>query len=368
MVICAWFMSEKCTYSTDASDWRMLDFFAGSGLVSYGMKNDFNTVWANDISAAKASIYKANLKADTFLHRDIKDVSGESLPHAHMSWASFPCQDLSLAGLQGGIHAKRSGLVWEWLRILDEIQDKPRVLVLENVIGLVSSKRGENYRVLHQALLERGYKAGAIVVNASEFLPQSRPRVFIIAVEKSLQIPEELVTSSPSWLHPSAVVELGNTLTDWVWWSAPRPDIRRVSLEQIIDWSIPFDKDSVVKLIPDCHLRKFWESSLRVVTGYRRSRLGKQQLELRMDGIAGCLRTPGGGSSKQFIVAKRDDGIHARLLTVREAARLMGAPDAFELPGSANDGYMAMGDAVAMPVAAFLSKSFLKKLVVTSYE
>ena len=72
-------------------------------------------------------------------------------------------------------------------------------------------------------------------------------------------------------------------------------------------------------------------------TGYRRTRNGKQQLELRFDGIAGCLRTPEGGSSKQYLVVKKDGTVHARLLTVRETARLMGAPDSFKLPGSQND-------------------------------
>ena len=83
---------------------------------------------------------------------------------------------------------------------------------------------------------------------------------------------------------------------------------------------------------------------------------------MRFDGIAGCLRTPEGGSSKQYLVVKKNNEIHARLLTVREAARLMGAPDSFVLPGSYNDGYKAMGDAVAMPVAQFIGEKFLTKL------
>ena len=101
--------------------------------------------------------------------------------------------------------------------------------------------------------------------------------------------------------------------------------------------------------------------------GYRRTRHGEQQLELRFDGIAGCLRTPEGGSSKQYLVVKKNDEIHARLLTVREAARLMGAPDSFILPGSYNDGYKAMGDAVAMPVAQFIGEKFLTKLAEAVY-
>ena len=92
---------------------------------------------------------------------------------------------------------------------------------------------------------------------------------------------------------------------------------------------------------------------------YKRTRKGRQVLELRFDGIAGCLRTPEGGSSRQILVITENGDIRTRLLTVRETARLMGAPDDYKLPGSYNDGYKAMGDAVAVPVARFLAENLL---------
>ncbi|MBR4985643.1 MAG: DNA cytosine methyltransferase, partial [Proteobacteria bacterium] len=79
------------------------------------------------------------------------------------------------------------------------------------------------------------------------------------------------------------------------------------------------------------------------------------------------LRTPEGGSSKQFVIVKKGNEIHARLLTTREAARLMGAPESFLLPGSDNDGYKAMGDAVVAPVVHFLGTNILKILAETIY-
>jgi DNA (cytosine-5)-methyltransferase 1 len=90
-----------------------MNFLRGSGLVAYGLKGSFRPVWAHDICPQKAAIYKANFMADHFVLDDIKKVSGSSLPPAHLSWASFPCQDLSLAGTMGGIDADRSGLVWQ---------------------------------------------------------------------------------------------------------------------------------------------------------------------------------------------------------------------------------------------------------------
>lgn len=365
MLQCTMFEKQKIDLSS--APWTMHEFFAGSGLVAYGLKGMFTPIWANDISEQKAAVYEANFGDDHFTLGDIKDVNGCDLPFAHLSWASFPCQDLSLAGSLGGIHASRSGLVWEWLRVLDEMPRKPKILLLENVSGLLSTNGGDDYRVLHNALVERKYKCGAIVLNASHFVPQSRPRVFIIAVNNECEIPAELVGSGPNWLHNKAATDLGYTLDGWIWWKTEKPARRRIALKDIVDETAPFDKDTVLRLVPERHQIKLNEHDNVYATGYRRTRHGEQQLELRFDGIAGCLRTPEGGSSKQYLVVKKNGKTHARLLTVREAARLMGAPDSFILPGSYNDGYKAMGDAVAMPVAQFIGERFLTKIAEAVY-
>ncbi len=360
-------LHKESNVDLSSAPWTMHEFFAGSGLVAYGLKGMFAPVWANDISKHKAAVYEANFGSEQFKLGDIKDVYGGCLPFAHLSWASFPCQDLSLAGSLAGIHAPRSGLVWEWLRVLDEMKEKPRILVLENVTGLLSSNGGDNYRVLHMALVERGYKCGAIVINASHFVPQSRPRVFVIAVQQKYKIPTQLTGNTPCWLHNKAACDLGKSLPGWVWWQAEKPMVRSSTLKDIIEEEARFDKDSVLELLPERHRIKLNEHDAIYATGYRRTRNGSQQLELRFDGIAGCLRTPEGGSSRQYLVVKKNNEIHARLLTAREAARLMGAPDSFLLPGSYNEGYKAMGDAVAMPVAQFLGEKFLTKLAESVY-
>lgn len=358
---------KKQNIDLSSAPWTMHEFFAGSGLVAYGLKGMFSPIWANDISEQKAAVYEANFGLDHFQLGNIADVQGNKLPFAHLSWASFPCQDLSLAGTLGGIHASRSGLVWEWLRVLDEMDQKPQILSLENVSGLLSTNGGDNYRALHMALVERGYRCGAIVLNASCFVPQSRPRVFVIAVQHNCTIPIGLRGEGPCWLHNKAASELGRSLPSWIWWQTEKPPRRKKSLKDIVEDGVPFDKDSVLRLVPARHQIKLDQHDAVYATGYRRTRHGEQQLELRFDGIAGCLRTPEGGSSKQYLVVKKNGETHARLLTVREAARLMGAPDSFLLPGSYNDGYKAMGDAVAMPVAQFIGERFLIKIAEAIY-
>src|SRR5262245_1445389 len=104
-----------------------LDFFAGSGLVRLGLEPHFRAVWSNDIDPRKAAVYRANFGDTAFHLGAIEDVRGAHLPEAHLAWASFPCQDLSLAGsLNGMREGTRSGLFWQWLRVLDELRDAGR--------------------------------------------------------------------------------------------------------------------------------------------------------------------------------------------------------------------------------------------------
>jgi DNA (cytosine-5)-methyltransferase 1 len=343
-----------------------LDFFAGSGLVSHALGPFFDVAWANDNCPHKAAIYTANHQRP-FCLGNIEEIDGRSIPAATLAWASFPCQDLSLAGAVHGIQAKRSGLVWEWLRVLDEMKARPPIIVAENVLGLVSSHNGASYHALHAALNERGYRVGAMVIDAARWLPQSRPRVFVVGVAGGLSVPESLVGDGPNWLHPAAIIRAAAPLRDWLWWRLPEPGGSRPALDDVLEWdAVCHSQDAArghLSLVPRRHYRRLVEMRDRTaVPGYKRIRSGRQVLELRFDGVAGCLRTARGGSSRQYLVLRRDRRFHTRLLTVREAARLMGAPESYRIPGSYNAGYSAMGDAVAVPVARHLAETLLLPL------
>lgn len=359
----------KCTLP------EFLEFFAGSGLVSQGLKGIFQPVWANDICQKKAAVYIANHGAQHFHLGSIADVKGQYLPPAPLAWASFPCQDLSLAGLTEGIHGARSGLVWQWLRIIDEMVAPPPLLVAENVAGLVSAAGGSHYRTLHQALTERGYIVGAMLIDAANWVPQSRPRVFVVAVKTDVKIPKGLTSPGPTWLHPEAVRKAAAGVDGWVWWNLPGPPTRHQRLSDIVEWDAAFaDSDAEarnIRLISPKHaalLDALPKHKPFAAPGYKRTRNGKQVLELRFDDLAGCLRTPGGGSSRQVLVISANGKLRSRLLTVRETARLMGAPENYKIPGSYNDGYKAMGDAVAVPVARWLARELLLPLALAVNE
>jgi len=333
------------------------------------LKQYFTPVWANDVCPKKAGVFLGNHPREIFRLGRIEEVRGSDVPAAVLSWASFPCQDLSLAGAVNGIDSSRSGLVWEWLRAMDEMPRRPPILVAENVAGLVSAAGGTHYRALHCALASRGYRVGAVLLDSARWLPQSRARVFVIAVPLSLRI-NDLTAGAPTWAHPPVVQRAAQGLDQWVWWDIPEPRVQRPSLLDLIDLDAPCDNPKSTShnlaLIPPKHRRRLRASVaaglLRVVPGYKRTRKGRQSLELRFDGIAGCLRTPEGGSSRQLLVLASNGQLRTRLLTVREAARLMGVRETYKIPGGYNDGYRAMGDAVAVPVVRHLGRTLLYPL------
>ena len=345
-----------------------LEFFAGSGLAGEGYKGYFRTVWANDNCPKKAATYFANHSSVPFYQGSIIDVQGANLPPAVLSWASFPCQDLSLAGNLSGIKNSRSALVWEWLRIMDEMKESPPLLVAENVVGLLTAANGNHYRRLHAELSRRGYRTGAVVLDAKHWTPQSRPRVFVIAAKAQLKT-NGLEASMPTWCHPASVVSASTGLDDFIFWHLPEPRSRRPSLESLVDFNMSCDEPErskqLLKLVPAKHqarLKAAINGSDQAFPAYRRTRDGKQVLELRFDGLAGCLRTPGGGSSRQYLVLVRNGELKTRLLTVNETARLMGVRRTYKIEGGYNDGYKAMGDAVAVPAVRHLSRSLLAPL------
>jgi DNA (cytosine-5)-methyltransferase 1 len=207
------------------------EFFAGAGLVSLGLEPDWSSVWANDISDKKARVYLANRKTPLFVLGDVAGVDPASLPPgADMAWASFPCQDLSLAGWGRGISAARSGSFWAFWRVMRGLiarDDRPPLIVLENVPGLLY---GEDFRGLAEALAALGMQFGALQIDARLFVPQSRPRLFVIAMDSRVDcrtLVDPGVVAVP-WF-PGAVrnayLGLPSTLKHlWRWWSLPVPN------------------------------------------------------------------------------------------------------------------------------------------------
>ena len=371
----------SCADKVGLRMYTAIDFFAGSGLVHLGLAPEFETLWANDVCPKKRDTYIANHPRHEFHLADIKSVRGCDVPAVDLAWASFPCQDLSLAGSLGGMkRGTRSGLFWEWIRVLKEMQQQgknPPLLVAENVVGFVVAEQGRHFRDAYYALHDLGYRLGALVMDADSFIPQSRPRAFIIAATEGVPL-QGLTQPVPSGgFHPQNLVRTSFLVDDpdWVWWSLPLPKNRQLSFGDLCDRDAPCDPPEKTRelcgMLSPLNNRKLEAAKQAKTffagTAYRRTRPDEegnkvQRLEIRFDGVAGCLRTPNGGSSRQTVVIVDRGMVRSRLMTTRECARLMGAPDSYQLRGTYNDAYRAMGDAVAVPVTRWLTRHLLAPL------
>ncbi|MEX2473643.1 DNA cytosine methyltransferase, partial [Marinobacter sp.] len=350
------------------------EFFAGGGMARAGLGQDWQCLFANDFDAKKAASYAENWGDEDMIHQDVANLTSDNLPgHADLAWASFPCQDLSLAGAGAGLQGKRSGTFWSFWKLMLQLKEEsraPRMIVLENVSGALTSHEGKDFSAICSALGSAGYQFGAVVANAVDFVPQSRPRLFIIAVDSSIAINSIVTSNGPlmPW-HPRTLKEACLKVpqphqSKWVWWNLPAPPHRQTAFSDLVEetptgtrWHTEEETKKLLGMMSDLHLEKVKAAqhagTKKVGTIYKRTRPdGKggriQRAEVRFDDVAGCLRTPAGGSSRQVIMVVERDSIRSRLLSTREAARLMGLPDTYKLPEKYNDAYRLAGDGVAV--------------------
>ncbi|RZJ00492.1 MAG: DNA cytosine methyltransferase [Brevundimonas sp.] len=357
------------------------EFFAGGGMVRAGLGEGWRCLFANDIDAGKGQAYRANWGEGDFHLGDIGKVTAGHLPdEAALMWGSFPCQDLSLAGAGAGLGGRRSGTFhafWDVARGLAADGRAPGIVAVENVCGTLTSRGGRDFGVVCQTYVDAGYRWGALIINADRFLPQSRPRLFVIGVRGDLAAPAGLTAPGPlEPFHPAnlrrAVDRLPEALrAGMVWWRLPEPGARPADLATIIEddpadapWSSPERTARLLALMSAVNLAKVEqarrEGGRRVGALYRRTRQGAdgaklQRAEVRFD-IAGCLRTPAGGSSRQTLLVIDRGVVRSRLMSARETARLMGLADSYRLPGSSSAAYRLTGDGVAVPVVRHLAE------------
>lgn len=369
------------------------EFFAGGGMARAGLGDGWTCRFANDFDAKKGFSYQANWgTGGELIVGDIRNLDPKVMPgHPDLVWGSFPCQDLSLAGAGAGLAGERSGTFypfWNVVRGLAEDGRAPKMVAVENVCGALTSHGGEDFKAICRTFSEAGYRYGALVINADLFVPQSRPRLFVIGVRGDLDIAPELVSPEP--IEPfhtralrRAVAELPGSVTDnLLWWNVPTPERRQGTFADMIEdepdsvqWHNQAETKKLLDMMSPVNMAKVQaakRAGRRMVgTVYRRTRLDEngtklQRAEVRFDDVAGCLRTPAGGSSRQIILVVDGPRVRSRLISARETARLMGLKDDYVLPARYNEAYHLTGDGVAAPVVRHLAQHVFEPMLPVS--
>jgi DNA (cytosine-5)-methyltransferase 1 len=359
-----------------------LEFFAGGGMAHVGLSGRFDCAFANDLDPMKCATYRANFPDVRIEQGDVWNLAPATLPTANLAWASFPCQDLSLAGSRRGLNAPRSGAFWGFWNVIEKLGARaPTAIVIENVAGLLSSHNGRDFTVLITELADAGFRVGALLIDAALFSPQSRPRLFIIAHKG--RIPGGLEADSPDpTFHPSNLRAAVEALPDtthlaWVWWRLPQPTKRNADLASLLDrnppeamWRSAAATAKLIGQMAPLHRQRV-EAALEnpnwnAGAVFRRIRIENRQriqrAEIRYDGLAGCLRTPAGGSSKQLLLVTENGHVRLRAVSAREAARLMGLDDNYRLPAAETSALKVVGDGVSVPVVRWLGEHLLAPL------
>ena len=360
------------------------EFFAGIGLMRLGLdRAGWETIWANDIDSDKETMYRYHFldDQDHFVLDDVHLLKPRSIPTVTLATASFPCTDLSLAGGRRGLAGTGSGAFWGFIDAIKGMgRRKPPLVLLENVTGFLTSHNGNDFRDACIALNALGYAVDAFIVDAIHFVPQSRQRLFVVGARNP--VPLSVEESSASFFEgpcrPAALADfiLLHPEIQWELRDLPSLPERQIALSDIIEDLSPNSKywweteraEYLLNQMSDRH-RATADAMIRsrktsYGTVFRRIRKGKSMAELRTDGIAGCLRTPRGGSARQILIVASGGKYSVRLLTPRECARLMGADDfRIDRKLSLNKALFGFGDAVCASVVEWIAQNYLNPLL-----
>lgn len=360
---------KRCSIVPFPAQKTALEFFSGIGLARSGMQEaGIKTVWANDIDATKCALYGAQWGVSDLHCMNVFDVDPHDVPAADIAWASSPCTDLSLAGKRSGlVEGRESNAFFGFTDVIAGMGDrKPQALILENVCGLASSHDGMDFRKVVETFNELGYSVDALELNARRWLPQSRPRMFVIGLLHPLaggDLDSSLRPDKMAWIHSDEslithITPLGDI-----------PELKASGFTKLAEkladddprWWNDVRVGKFISSLSETQRSRFDHlvTSKKVVarTAYRRTRGGAPVWELRDDDIAGCLRTARGGSSKQAVAFLGGGKVRVRWMTALEYAKLQGAAK-FNIAGfTESQVHYAFGDAVAVPAVSWLMRA-----------
>lgn len=196
---------------------RYIELFAGIG----GFRSALDAlggecVFASEIDTFAMQSYRALYDDAPELHGDITQIAAEDIPDHDILVAGFPCQDFSIAGDRKGFDGASGTLFFQIVRIA--LVKQPRLMLLENVKGLISHSKGQTLEIVCLALNEAGYALDFKIINSKDFeVPQNRERIYIVCDRDAEQAPWEIVGNGVSARAKRRIQALGVRTFNFDW-------------------------------------------------------------------------------------------------------------------------------------------------------
>jgi len=321
-------ISEK--YESKLNEISFIDLFCGIGgfrlaLESFGA----NCLFSIDNNKQAVDTYDTNFNSDSY--GDITLLDEKSIPKHDILCAGFPCQAFSISGKQKGFDDTRGTLFFDVIRIAK--YHKPKLLFLENVGNLKNHDKGRTFKIIKETLRSIGYNVYYDILNSSKFgIPQSRSRIYIIAIRKDID--------NHNFKFPQETNEL-IAIKDIL---LPNDECEEFMLKKEYD----LDLNKVKKF------NKVQNKPLRVGTV---NKGGQGDRIYSENGHAITLSANGGGNGARTGLYYVDEKI--RKLHPRETARLMGFPEEYILNPSVNQAHKQFGNSVIVDMIQYITQEII---------
>ena len=330
-----------------------ISLFSGAGGLDLGLiKAGFNIVYANDIYKPAVENYYQNIGNISF--EDIRKVDEKELPAADVVVGGFPCQPFSTAGNRKGTDDDRGNLYLDVIRVIRE--KKPKVVIMENVRGLLSMKNKDGSKLIDTIVyilehVDPGYDVKYKLVRASDYgVPENRYRVIIIGFRRDLHINYEFpkpTTKNRELLTLKHVLDVPSSTPNQneVWDLSPQSQHLVKYIPEGGSW-----KDVPYEELPD-RLKRIRDNMKR----YHSPNFYRRYARNEINGTITAAATP----ENSGIIHP----VYDRRYTVREIARIQSFPDDYIFVGSSIPAkYKVIGNAVPPKLAQVIGDSVVHAL------
>ena len=350
-------------------------------------RSGWHCVWSNDNDKYACQVSKKNYPDGLLVEGDIREISAKTVPRHTLLTAGFPCQAFSVAGKRKATKDSRGTLFTHIARVA--ARKRPKLLLLENVKGLLSSESGRTFSVILRTLANLGYLLEWQVLNSKHFgVPQNRERVFLVGhlggeggrtifpIGKTDKNSVTRSTKSPS--QNSKSLRVGSHLNargTYIATSAliqsqgrePHIETRKDKLSHALKGKGGWEGNYIVadRTRTYAGLGRNLESPKLVanaLSGVQKDNLLLEHYSPKTwvrtadkDGISPTLTSPQGGGQRNYI-PHLPEGLRIRRLTPTECERLQGFPDGWTRGVSDTQRYKLLGNAVTVNVVEFLGR------------